>query len=65
MKNILSHIYTYSNYLQKPNIHTNKKNNVIVSRIVDGNYKPNITTYQIDYNRPNNQGLVCYIRQNY
>lgn len=67
IKYILSNIYAYANYsnvLEKKQIHTNK-NNVILSRLVDGNYKPNISTYQVDYNKPNRHGQVCYIRPNF
>ena len=66
IKRILSNIYAYANYdtsikKQMPT----QKNNVILSRLVDGNYKPNISTYQVDYNKPNRHGQVCYIRPNF
>jgi len=63
---ILSNIYAYANYstITKKQTSTNK-NNVILSRLVDGNYKPNISTYQVDYNKPNRHGQVCYIRPNF
>jgi hypothetical protein len=65
MKYLLSHVYMYANYYEKKQTTTQLKNNVILSRNVDANYKPNLTNYQKDYSKFNCEGLVCYIKPNY